>query len=125
MREQRIEDWLTSRLTKEGFLHLKLNVMGRRGCPDHLYFGGGRVFIVEYKAPGEKPRPLQDYVIRSLLKRFIKVFVVDTLEGARELFDYIIGLTRPVGVPVRACDVSEILANNPIPTDTHFIVSDG
>lgn len=125
MREQRIEDWLTSKLSEAGFLHLKINVMGRRGWPDHFYFGFGRVFLIEYKAPGEKPRPLQDYVIRQLLKRFIKVFVVDTLEAARELLDIIIGLTRPVGAPVNVGNVTSVMELNEVPGDTPIIICDG
>ena len=48
---------------KNKWLTLKINVLGKRGWPDHFFFGRNRVLVmIEFKAPGHKPGKLQAFV---------------------------------------------------------------
>ena len=51
------------------------------GFPDRiLLIPGGRVVLVELKAPGRKPSPIQRLVHRKLAAVGFPVLVIDTLE---------------------------------------------
>ena len=59
-------------------IHIKLNVLGRRGWPDRLFLPpGGRPIFIEFKRPGENPEPLQEYRHEILRAAGYRVFVVD------------------------------------------------
>jgi len=50
------------------------------GAPDRLVFlPGGQLILVECKAPGKKPRPLQAHVHERLRKLGFQVVVLDRL----------------------------------------------
>jgi len=68
--ESRIEEELARRASEElGLRSLKLNVKGRRGYPDRLFFvPGGKPTFIELKRPGEQPRPLQKHIHKILRK---------------------------------------------------------
>lgn len=52
-----------------GILVTKMNIMGRRGMPDDVFWvKGGKPLIIEFKAPGKEPRRLQQITI-DYLKR--------------------------------------------------------
>lgn len=55
------------------------------GWPDVVLVGAGSVVWVETKAPGGKPRPLQEERMRALREKGQRVEVVDSVEGARAL----------------------------------------
>lgn len=64
-----------------GWLTLKINVLGKRGFPDHFFFTYPRVLVmIEFKAPGKKPSAIQGYVHRLFLKLGWVVHVVSTKE---------------------------------------------
>lgn len=68
--------------------HLKLNVQGNRGVPDHLYLGSGaRLMFIEFKRPGEAPRKLQVYWHKLLRRLGFHVSVVDNEEAGRQVID--------------------------------------
>lgn len=46
---------------------------------------GGRVVFVEVKAPGEKPRPIQNLRIQQLRNLGFHVTVLDSLDGIEEV----------------------------------------
>ena len=48
---------------------------------------GGRVVFVEVKAPGEKPRPIQNLRIQQLRDLGFHVIVLDSLDGIEEVTD--------------------------------------
>jgi hypothetical protein len=51
-------------------MRLKLRLLGWAGWPDQMYFNmHGRVLFIEYKAPGQAPRPAQIHV-HHLLQRY-------------------------------------------------------
>lgn len=85
--ESRIESKTTEYALSLGMLHLKLNVKGQRGWPDHIYLWKGQVWFVEFKRIGQKPRPLQDYVHSEMRKRGATVRVIDNLIDGRAMIN--------------------------------------
>ena len=53
---------------------------GNAGVPDRIILVARKVVFVETKAPGEKPRPLQRYVIGKLIAAGYDTRVIDTKE---------------------------------------------
>ena len=52
---------------------------GHAGVPDRIILcEGGRIYFVELKRPGAKPRPLQKYVFSIFEKYGFPVFVIDS-----------------------------------------------
>lgn len=81
--ESELERKAVNYAKEQGILALKLNVKGRRGWPDRLYIYMGKFEMVEYKRPGEKPVPIQEYVHRVLAAHKIAVHVIDNWMDAR------------------------------------------
>ena len=80
--------------TVEGYLRKKVGAVrgkcykfvcpGQVGAPDRIcVFPGGRVYFVETKAPGGKPRPTQLMFHRELAELGVTVRVIDTREKVR------------------------------------------
>jgi hypothetical protein len=64
-------------------LHIKLNLMARRGWPDRLLIlPSGVILWLEFKRPGKDARELQKYVHRQLRERYQNVYVVDNAPDA-------------------------------------------
>lgn len=63
-----------------GWIIRKLQWVGRRAAPDRFFAKDGRVVLVEFKRPGEKPRPDQVREIRKLRDAGVEVRVIDNLE---------------------------------------------
>lgn len=62
--EKKANEWYDLRFP---LMRVKLNLQGRRGYPDQLYFiPGGKPFLIEFKAVGEEPRPLQAHIHQKL-----------------------------------------------------------
>ena len=62
-----------------GFILLKIK--GSRGWPDRLLLrSGGRVTWIEFKKPGEVPRPLQVYHLEQLRQRGYRAVWVDNVK---------------------------------------------
>ena len=79
MRETTIERYLCRRVKELGGKAYKLQSPGNDGMPDRLVcLPGGRVFFVETKAPGQKPRPLQVCRHLELLRLGHTVWVTDS-----------------------------------------------
>ena len=85
MRESSIEKKVVADAVARGILVLKLNGPGDRGKPDRIFFWKGRTMVVEFKAPGKKPRPLQLKWIREFRRRGIPAYVVDDAGQGLEL----------------------------------------
>lgn len=69
-----------------GWFVRKLQWVGRRNAPDRFFAKGGRVVLIEFKAPGEKPRPGQDREIDRLRAAGVEVYVCDnSLAALRHL----------------------------------------
>lgn len=58
----------------------KVKWLGRDGAPDRVFFGYGRTVWIEFKRPGEEPRPNQVREHRRMAKGGAKVHAVDSVE---------------------------------------------
>lgn len=90
MLEKQIERKLTEEVKKLNGMCLKQTSLA--GIPDRLILlPGGKMAFVELKAPGEKPRELQQVRIKQLRKMGFMCFVVDGLEMISNVLDSIKG----------------------------------
>ena len=78
MREKIIEVKLIKEVKSMGGFALKLNIPGFDGMPDRLVlFPHGKLAFIELKAPGKRPRPLQEKRKRQLEALGFPVFYID------------------------------------------------
>lgn len=78
MREKTIEQKLVTAVKAKGGIAPKFVSPGFDGMPDRLVLlPDGKCGFVEAKAPGRKPRPLQNARIRLLRNLGFKVYVLD------------------------------------------------
>ncbi|MFU0799849.1 MAG: VRR-NUC domain-containing protein [Xylanivirga thermophila] len=79
--EKTIEKKLVNTVKSMGGIAPKLVSPGFDGMPDRLVLlPGGIIAFAELKAPGKKPRPLQEARHRLLRKLGFKVYVIDSTE---------------------------------------------
>ena len=90
MRESKIEKKLVTVTKAKGGIAPKFTSPGFDGMPDRLILlPGGKMAFAELKAPGKKPRPLQE-ARHNLLRRLgFKVYVIDRLEQIESVLDEI------------------------------------
>lgn len=90
MRESVIERYFVSKVQLAGGWVIKLNSASMKGLPDRMVLmPKGRVYFVELKAPGKKPRLLQEVIHNNLRKLGFIVFVIDTKEKVGEFINEI------------------------------------
>ena len=90
MREAEIERKLVAEVKKRRGICPKWVSPGCAGMPDRIVFLPGRRFgLVEVKAPGEVPRPLQVSRHRLLERLGFRVYVVDGVEQIGVILDEI------------------------------------
>lgn len=78
MREKTIEHKLVMETKERGGMALKFVSPSFSGMPDRLVLlPEGRLAFVEVKAPGKKPRPLQEIRHAMLLRLGFSVYVLD------------------------------------------------
>lgn len=78
MREKSIEQKLVSAVRAKGGIAPKFVSPGFDGMPDRLVLlPDGKCGFVEVKAPGRRPRPLQETRIRFLRRLGFSVFILD------------------------------------------------
>ena len=78
IREKTVEQKLVSAVKAKGGLCPKLVSPGMDGLPDRmLLFPHGRITFVEVKAPGKKPRALQEHRMEQLQLLGFRVFILD------------------------------------------------
>ncbi|KAA8825363.1 VRR-NUC domain-containing protein [Bifidobacterium myosotis] len=78
LREDAVERRFDRLALAHGGLALKWTSPGRIGVPDRLLFmPGGRLYMVELKRPGGRPRPSQLALHAKLERRGFHVWVVD------------------------------------------------
>lgn len=79
VRERLIETHLINAVKKAGGIAYKFTSAGRRGVPDRLVLlPGGRLFFVECKAPGKRPRPEQQREHKRLQALGFEVVTLDS-----------------------------------------------
>ena len=86
MRESALERQCVRAAQARGWLVRKLKWIGRDGAPDRVFFRGGKVMWLEFKAPGEEPKPIQLREHKRMRSHGASVHVVDSWK----LFDRII-----------------------------------
>ena len=85
MRERDVEIYLRDKVKKAGGKAYKFESPGNDGVPDRIViFPGNRIFFVELKAPGKKPRSLQIKQMNLLSSFGCDVRVIDSKEGVDE-----------------------------------------
>lgn len=88
MRERTTEIKLVMETRKRGGIALKLISPSYSGMPDRLVLlPDGIMAFVEVKAPGRKPRPLQNSRHAMLHKMGFPVFVLDNPENIPGMLD--------------------------------------
>lgn len=81
MREKQVEQKLVKAVKDRGGMCPKLISPGTDGMPDRLVLlPGAHIGFVEVKAPGKKPRPLQERRHKELRDFGFQVFVLDDPE---------------------------------------------
>ena len=86
MREKQIEHALVMAVKAAGGMCPKLVSPGTDGMPDRMILlQKGRIGFVEVKAPGKKPRPLQERRHKQLRELGFKVFILDGREQIPEI----------------------------------------
>lgn len=80
--EKQIEKHLVARVKAMGGMAVKFPPLFLAGFPDRIVLlPGGRVVFVELKAPGERPRALQEQVHGKLRRLGFRVEVLDGREA--------------------------------------------
>lgn len=92
MREKQIEQKLVLEAKRRGGICPKFVSPGFDGMPDRIILlPGGRLGFAEVKAPGRKPRPLQE-ARHGLLRRLgFRVYVLDNAGQIEEILKEIGG----------------------------------
>ena len=86
MREKQIEHTLVMAVKAAGGMCPKLVSPGTDGMPDRMILlPKGHIGFVEVKAPGKKPRPLQERRHKQLRELGFKVFILDGREQISEI----------------------------------------
>ena len=81
MSEKEIENYLVRKIKIKKGIAYKFTSPGNSGVPDRLcLLPNGKIFFVELKSPGKKPRALQVNQIRKLTNLGQRVYVVDSKE---------------------------------------------
>ena len=90
MRENEIERRLSVSVKEMGGMAVKFVSPGLDGVPDRIVLLPGRkIGFVELKAPGKKPRPLQEKRKRQLEGLGFPVYVIDKAEQIGGVLDEI------------------------------------
>lgn len=87
MRESVIEKKVSDYAKLLGWLAYKFSSPQNSGVPDHIYFRDGHTILIEFKAPNKKPSKLQLKHIERIQQQHIHVYVVDSVETGKEIFN--------------------------------------
>lgn len=81
MSEKEIENYLVRKIKNKKGVAYKFTSPGNSGVPDRIcMLPNGKLFFVELKSPGKKPRALQVNQIRKITDLGQRVYVVDSKE---------------------------------------------
>jgi hypothetical protein len=86
--ESKVEQKASKYAESIGYLSLKINIVGQRGWPDHLFINPyGHHLWIEFKKLGEKPSKIQHYRLKQLIVCGVAAYWTDNYERAKELLD--------------------------------------
>ncbi|WP_102400190.1 VRR-NUC domain-containing protein [Haloimpatiens massiliensis] len=81
MEESKIEKYLKKQIELLGGKALKFVSPGTSGVPDRIVLlPQGKIIFVELKAPGKRPRTMQEYRIKELRNLGFRVEIIDSIE---------------------------------------------
>jgi len=83
MLEKDIERKVCEYARSKGCLAYKFTSPNRAAVPDRLFIFKGRIWFIEFKAPGKKPTVPQQREHNILATHYIDVFVVDDVEEGK------------------------------------------
>jgi len=88
MLESKIEGAVCQYAESRGCYVRKFSSANNAGVPDRLFITPlGKVFFIEFKAPGKQPRALQLREARLIEKNCVKVYFIDSERTGRDLID--------------------------------------
>lgn len=88
MLEKEIENYLVRKIKNKKGIAYKFTSPGNSGVPDRLcLLPNGKIFFVELKSPGKKPRALQVNQITKITKLGQRVYVMDSKEKVDEVLE--------------------------------------
>ena len=88
MKKRAIERYLANKVKQLGGKSFKFVSPGNAGVPDRIVIiPGGHIFFIELKAPGKKPRKLQQVVIKQLKQLGCNVLTIDSKEQVNRFID--------------------------------------
>lgn len=88
MQEANVEKYLIRYVKDKGGLCLKFISASMRGLPDRIVIlPQGKIFFIELKAKGKKPRPEQTRVHKLFSSLGAKVYTADSKEKVRSVVD--------------------------------------
>lgn len=87
MRERDIEKKVCDFAKSQGWLAFKFASPNHRGVPDRIFFKNGQVLLIEFKAPGKKPKALQVKTINELRNSGIECHAIDSIESGKRVFE--------------------------------------
>lgn len=88
MSEKEIENYLVRKIKNKKGTAYKFTSPGNSGVPDRLcLLPNGKIFFVELKSPGKKPRALQVNQITKIMSLGQRVYVVDSKEKVDEVLE--------------------------------------
>lgn len=89
MLEKHIEARVVVYAKGRGFYVRKFTSPSHRAVPDRILIKRGRVFFIEFKAPGKRETPAQDREHRRLRTVDAPVYVIDDIKAGERLIDEI------------------------------------
>lgn len=88
MSEKEIENYLVRKIKNKKGIAYKFTSPGNSGVPDRLcLLPNVKIFFVELKSPGKKPRALQINQITKIAKLGQRVYVLDSKEKVDEVLE--------------------------------------
>lgn len=87
IRERDIEFNVNRYAHQTGWVGYKFSSPQHAGVPDRLYIKNGKTIYIEFKAPGKKPRKLQEKVFEDMRRHGALVFVVDDIDEGKAVLD--------------------------------------
>lgn len=91
--ESKLEDYFTWKARVSGMMAIKFTSPGLAGVPDRILIADGRVLFIELKAPGRKPRKLQNAVVSRMRAHGAKCYCISTMEQADRMLAELRGST--------------------------------
>lgn len=85
--ERNVESKSCGRAETRGWFQSKYKSPGRRSSPDRIFAKHGRVFFVEFKAPGKDATDLQKIKHAEMRAAGLTVYVCDSVEQFMRILD--------------------------------------